>query len=46
MNYKYANSEHKVVYRINADSTCESHLVESKEIQEYIKNGGIIDLED
>lgn len=53
MNFKYTNSEHKVVYRINADGSCESHLVEAKIIQDWLlekdEQGNLknhIDLED
>jgi len=45
-NWKYVNGEHKVVYRINKDGSCESHLVESIIIQDYLSKDGQIDLED
>lgn len=46
MNFKYTDNTHRVVYRINADGSCESHLVEAKAVVGYLKDGGIIDLED
>jgi len=46
MKFKYTDNTHRVVYRINADGSCESHLVESKVVQDYLSKGGQIDLED
>jgi len=43
MNFKYTDNTHRVVYRINADGSCESHLVIAKVIQDYLSKGGVID---
>lgn len=40
--WKYANDELTVVYRINSDGSCESCLVSTPQIQEYLAQGNEI----
>lgn len=43
MDWKYTNDKRTVVYRINADGSMESCIATREDVQEWVKDGGVIE---